>query len=214
MGGVYTRRELSPARRARAARVEYASRVEFRIRAAEAADARAVAELQVGSYQAAYRDLLPAWWIEQFSVEEQETDWRDLLASPGRSTHLVAEDERELLGYAIVNPNVHTIPGYPAELVALHVRQDYQRRGIGRALTLAAAAAMDESSQQGMMAWVLSANPAARFYERLGARFIASGTETLNEATSVSRKAYGWDQLSDFLAAQRKANPYGYNPQR
>lgn len=183
--------------------------MDFRIRAPEALDARALAEIQVGSYRTAYRDLLPAWWIEQFSVDEQETDWRDLLANPMPGIHFVAEDERMLLGYAIVKPNVHAIPGYPAELEALHVRQESQRRGVGRALTMASAAAMDERSQQGMMAWVLAANPATRFYERLGARFIASGTEKLDDSTSVPRKAYGWDQLSAFLATQRKARPYG-----
>jgi len=52
------------------------------IRPAVTADAAALAEIQVTSYRTAYAGLLPQDYLEHFTLEEQEQDWRTLLSAP------------------------------------------------------------------------------------------------------------------------------------
>jgi hypothetical protein len=62
----------------------------MRIRLATEDDARGLARIQVDSYRTAYAAILPADYLAQFSYEEQEQDWRTLLATKPETVLLVA----------------------------------------------------------------------------------------------------------------------------
>jgi GNAT superfamily N-acetyltransferase len=173
----------------------------MQIRPARLEDSPQLARIQVDSFRTAYAHIFPADYLAQFSYQEQEQDWRDLLASPTTDFLLVAEGESgQLLGYALSRPgrSLDTL-GYDGELVSLHVRQGQQSKGVGRALVQAVAGRFRQLGAISMMLWVLAGNPARTFYEKLGGRLLTAekpwgGNEEYG--LHIVEVAYAWPDLS------------------
>lgn len=139
------------------------------IRPAVPADASALARLQVESYRRSYRGLLPDAFLQRFTEEEQQEDWRAMLPSGAGETVLLATSGTgEVLGYAVARLPRPMTPGGEGEVVALHVRFDSQGVGVGKALLEAARAWLAGEGCRSMMVWVLDGNPATAFYEHMG----------------------------------------------
>ena len=180
----------------------------MKIRLATAQDAAALAQIQVNSYRTAYAGLMPAGYLARFSFEEQEQDWRDLLAEPAGDILLVAETGGEIAGYAVGRPGpVEELPegAYDAELVSLHVRRALQKQGTGRALVRAMVQALHQQGCTSLALFVLAGNPACAFYERLGGQRVGekrwtipvSEAETLDEFDfEVVEAAYTWPDMA------------------
>jgi GNAT superfamily N-acetyltransferase len=144
------------------------------IRRAVRGDARRIAEINVTSWRAAYRDLMPAEFLDRLRVEPREIAWRSLLESDedDRAPAWVAVDGQTIVGYLASGPSRDEDAGLgEAEVFAIYVDPDCWRSGAGRVLM---AAAVDEWTRRGAAAlilWVLEKNAAARaFYEALGWR--------------------------------------------
>lgn len=61
------------------------------------------------------------------------------------------------------------------EVYAIYVLPEYQRQGIGRQLMSMCAEELLRGSMDTLLVWVLEANPARRFYERLGGELVRTG---------------------------------------
>jgi ribosomal protein S18 acetylase RimI-like enzyme len=181
----------------------------MKIRPATAQDAAALAQIQVNSYRTAYAGLMPADYLARFTLEEQEQDWRNLLAEPTGNVQLVAETDRgEIAGYAVGRRGPVEVPAlqagtelpagaYGAELVSLHVCQALQNRGIGRALARAAAQALHSQGCTSLVLFVLAGNPACTFYQRLGGQCVGEKRWTMDEFDfEVVEMAYGWPEIA------------------
>lgn len=156
------------------------------IRPAVAADAPALARLQVDNYREAYAGLLPDGYLAAFSYTEQESDWRDLLALENGPCLLVAELEGSLAGYVLAR--VEPLEGHPydGEIAALHVRSALRGRGIGRALAAAAARRLAERGCRSLWLSVLEGNQRAiAVYRRLGGQLL--GRRIFRSATRIPR---------------------------
>ena len=177
-------------------------------------DAAALADIQVNSYRTAYAGLMPADYLAHFSLEEQEQDWRDLLAEPTGDILLVAEiASGEIAGYAVGRPGPVEIPApqagqglpegaYDAELVSLHVRRTMHKQGIGRALVRATARALQEQGCASLALFVLAGNPACGFYERLGGQLVGEKRWTMDDFDfEVVEAAYGWPKIAALSGA-------------
>lgn len=165
-----------------------------RIRPAQLEDAAAIARLQVDSYRTAYAGIFPQDYLHQFSYheQEQERDWIRLLASPETEVVLVAEaGDGGLAGYALSRPRASYGAGYDSELQSLHVRRALHRQGIGPRLVFASAAHLAAADRKPLMLWVLEANPARGFYERLGPVRLEGRKETVG----AYEVAYGWPDI-------------------
>jgi hypothetical protein len=93
------------------------------IRPARRADCAQLAQVQVDSYQGAYRGLFPDDYLAQLSYAEQKQDWRLWLSTHPEETFLVAElIGGQIGGYVRGRPG-SVLDGYNCELAALHVRQ-------------------------------------------------------------------------------------------
>jgi GNAT superfamily N-acetyltransferase len=131
------------------------------IRPVRAADARALAELEVRAWRWAYTDIVPE--DAMITVEEREARWS------GRSAQgaWVAEVEGRLAGVVQArpdrdDPSVGLIHGWYVEPAA-------QGAGIGTALYEHAVARLREAGFAEAVLWVFAANGHARgFYERRG----------------------------------------------
>ncbi|MEZ4734028.1 MAG: hypothetical protein R3E79_43600 [Caldilineaceae bacterium] len=74
------------------------------VRAAKPADAPAIADVHIVSWQVAYRGLLPDTLLDTLSLEQRTQEWREILALPRGSRTLVYEEGDRIVGFAGVGP--------------------------------------------------------------------------------------------------------------
>jgi ribosomal protein S18 acetylase RimI-like enzyme len=147
--------------------------MELFVRRATPADAQSVAAVEVASWRAAYRGLMPDAFLDGLSeAEKVVVSWRQNLLKhgiSGRKRLLVAIGDGGVVGLVRVGPDGDA--GETGLVYLLYVLPTYWGCGVGRALM---DAAMDELRDLGMseaVLWVLRDNQRARrFYERLGWR--------------------------------------------
>lgn len=171
------------------------------IREAILEDCAAIAKIQVDSYQVNYGSILPEKYLSNFSYEEQQQDWQNLLKSPKDTILYVAEARtREIVGYALGIHNPREIPPFESEFVAIHIRQDVQRCGFGRLLFAEVCISLNAQGNNSMFLWVLAENPACDFYEKLGGKIIAKKPWENNKFfhTNIHEIAYGWEDITIF----------------
>lgn len=178
----------------------------MKIRHATLEDSAGIARVQVESYRRAYAGILPQAYLDHFTCEEQAQDWRDLLAEPGEDILLVAEGpDGEVAGYTLGRPGECDIAPYDSELVALHVRKEFQGQGVGEALLRAMAAELHRKGCCSMLLWVLAQNPARAFYQRLEGQWVGEKQTHLGEGDVVAQEvAYGWPKIETLLAVEEK----------
>ena len=162
------------------------------IRKARLEDAAGLARVQVDSYRTAYAGIFPQSYLDAFTYEEQEGDWRDLLSWGGDEVLYVAEfGSGEIVGYALGRPGPCAIQPYDGELVAWHVRRPFQGQGVGRRLVAAVAEQLKREGFRSLMLWVLEVNPTRALYERMGGRLL-DAQQVSHGAVEV---AYGWPDI-------------------
>jgi GNAT superfamily N-acetyltransferase len=128
------------------------------LRLAVPADALAVARTHVRAWQAGYRGLLPAAYLDGLRPEDRAARYTFDRSDGPRTT--VAITAGTLIGFA-------TIHG--SELSALHVDPDAWSTGVGRALIAQARTDLAAAGVAEAHLWLLAGNARAqRFYERDG----------------------------------------------
>jgi len=163
-----------------------------RIRQATIEDSAGIARVQVDSYRTAYAGIFLQAYLDGFTYEEQEQDWRDWISSSSEDLLYVAElDTGEIVGYALARPDRGAVSPYDSELIALHVRGPYQRQGLGRRLVAAVAKRLAQRGSRSLMLWVLEENRARGFYERLGGQLL----DERQVSGGRPEVAYGWSAI-------------------
>ena len=144
---------------------------EPRVRPATVADAAAIAAVDVASWRAAYRGIMPDVYLDALSVVRKTSDWERSLGRErerGKRT-LVAEIGGDIAGFATVGPDIEA-RGIGL-LFLMYVAPERWGSGCGRALMTASEAALRELGYEQAVLWVLEANTRARhFYEAAGWR--------------------------------------------
>src|SRR5437870_7004792 len=69
------------------------------IRDATRADARAIAEIHVAAWRAAYRGLIPDDYLASLSVEKRTAFWETIIGRPGPRKLALAELDAEMAGF-------------------------------------------------------------------------------------------------------------------
>ena len=161
------------------------------IRAASEADAAGIAEVYVSTWRSAYPGMLPGHVLVGLSAPRQASYWRGAIARSDQSVLVAEEDARGIVGFAAAGPARPIVPRYRGEVFTLYVQEDFQGRGIGRRLLEGAFAALGSRGLMPAIVWVLAANPARFFYERLGGQRIAERQAPLGGAEHWE-VAYGW----------------------
>lgn len=167
------------------------------IRQATLEDSSEIAKVQVESYRTVYRDIFPPAYLEHFTLQEQEQDWRELLSSDDHEVLYVALVNEKIIAYALGTSNEDEGFPFESELVALHVREKHQRNGIGRALFAAVAKALQAKGNNSLFLWVAAKNPARAFYEKLGGELVGEKPWVNNSyfGTRIFEVAYGWHDI-------------------
>lgn len=136
------------------------------------ADARAVAQIHVDSWRAAYREILPADYLASLSLDAREAMWRQAIAG-GDTSLLVAKagdeggDVAGWLSFAACRDA--GAPATQAEIWALYVAPQAWATGIGRQLWARARGLMRDQGYTTCSLWVFPQNERAiRFYRAAG----------------------------------------------
>ena len=174
-----------------------------RLRAATAADAPAIAHVHQESWRTTYSGILPRDVIEHLAGRRSEANWRARLeaAHDMEAVWLAQDEDGRVLGFAACGTARHRLEGLEAEIYALYVLRDAQRRGVGRALVAECARHFVRHGRFGFYLWVLKANRARMFYEALGGTEVAEKSERLG-LHSFSEIAYAWHDLSVLVGGE------------
>lgn len=175
-------------------------RYAVRVRQAVEADARALAEVHVASWNDTYRGLIPDAVIDARTVERREIMWiRTLSDLEQRVGVKTAEVDGWVVGFLHVGPTRTPALGFSHEVYAIYVHPDYLGGGVGRMLMSTVGTLVVPLGMSSLFAWVLRENaPARRFYESLGGVAVAERVEEMDGAALVEI-AYGYDDLDDLL---------------
>ena len=147
------------------------------IRLAVPADAPDFAEIHIRSWEAAYKDIIPADYIREKNAARHDL-WKRIIT--GENTiHYIVQKNGKTAGIMTVAPSRdNDADDSFYELRGIYLHPDYYRQGIGtHAMEYAYSVARDLGKTT-MTVWLLADNYNAKsFYEKCG--FIADGkTET------------------------------------
>jgi ribosomal protein S18 acetylase RimI-like enzyme len=143
----------------------------LRIREAVPADARAIAEIHVRSWQAAYRGQLTDEYLDGLSVEDRlEQHRRSLEEPPAEWRTWVAQDGVQVVAFAVTGPSQDAdATERTGEVYAIYLEPDRVGTGAGRELFEHAVGDLRERGFEAVTLWVLETNDRARrFYEVAG----------------------------------------------
>lgn len=143
------------------------------IRKALPRDAQAIAQVHISSWQDAYRDLMPADYLNALdaTLAQRESSWARSIESD-ESNVWVAELNQQVVGWVSVGASrdEDATEGNTGEVMAIYVLASHWQTGVGRALWKAGLQCLIEQGYQRLTLWVLTENDRAiRFYRRPGA---------------------------------------------
>jgi ribosomal protein S18 acetylase RimI-like enzyme len=166
------------------------------IRRATLDDAAEIARVHVATWRSAYRNLLPADFLESLNEASYAERWTRVIGDISTRV-FVAEQPEGIVGFASGGRERAGEQGYAGELYAIYILEAAVQRGHGRELVHAIAGALREMHLPNMIVWVLRDNaPARRFYERLGGVYVRSQPITIG-TTTLEEVSYGWRSLDD-----------------
>lgn len=159
------------------------------IRRALPTDAGAIAQVHVSSWQEAYRDLMPARYLNALNATlvQREAHWSRLIAS-GESNTWVAKLDQQVVGWISVGASRDddAAGADTGEVMALYVLARYWQTGVGLALWRAGVQDLMERGFERLTLWVLTGNERAiRFYRKAGC-VEEAGTERTLERGGVT----------------------------
>lgn len=142
------------------------------IRRATPDDADAVATISVTGWQAAYRELVPDWYLDSLDIDARAERWRSWIANSDlpRTGTLVADVAGETIGFVSFCPCRDQESALrTGELTAIYVAPARWRCGAGQALAAGAIEHLRTAEFDEAVLWVLEGNdPSRRFYEATG----------------------------------------------
>lgn len=136
------------------------------LRRAVAGDEPAVAEVHVGSWQAAYRGLLPESYLARLDPVERAKRYTFAAEGPDSPLTTVAVEDATICGFTTVGPARDADMEGAGELYAIYVDPSFWGRGVGRALISEARRLLVESGPAEAVLWVLAGNSRAEGFYR------------------------------------------------
>ena len=131
------------------------------IRKATEADVRQIAEILVEDWKRAYKGIMDSAYLDAMSVEQ-----RYPIELRRYQKYMVAADGQEILGYAW--NEMMAEESADCEIVALYVRYDRRKSGIGRMLFQNAMDSFQTAGKKTMIVWCLKENHSKKVLREYG----------------------------------------------
>ena len=146
------------------------------IRLAQPADVAAIAAVNIASWQAAYRNALPAELLDNMPLADVQKRWLNRLTTADEQV-FVCEQTGSVVGYVVCGAarDDDALPRV-GEIYGLYLLPDKWGQGHGRHLMTAALDALRQQGFNEATLWVLHQNKSAQaFYRAVG--FKAEGVD-------------------------------------
>lgn len=162
----------------------------YSVRPATTRDAKAIAEIHVATWHAAYKDLMPEEFLQKATVEKRLAFWREAIEY-SEPQLLVATDGDEVIGFVGFDRSRDAgTKSTTGEIWAMYVAPEHWSKGAGLALWDGAREGLKEEGCTQVTLWVLLRNERAlRFYEQ------AAGFK--REMPSLKTVAFGSVKLEE-----------------
>ncbi|MDB5869133.1 MAG: GCN5-related N-acetyltransferase [Polaromonas sp.] len=136
------------------------------VRPAIARDAKAIAEIHVATWHAAYKDLMPEDHLNKMTVEKRQAYWREAIEY-SEPQLLVATDGEQVVGFVGYDRSRDAkTRSTVGEIWAMYVLPEHWSKGVGLALWDGARDGLKEEGCTQVTLWVLLGNERAlQFYE-------------------------------------------------
>ena len=162
----------------------------YSVRPAAPRDAKAIAEIHVATWQAAYQDVIPDDFLKAMTVEKRLAYWREAIEFSDPQI-LVAVDADKVIGFVGFDRSRDAgTKSTVGEIWALYITPEHWRQGAGLALWDGARDGLKDEGCTQVTLWVLVANEKAlQFYEQ------AAGFK--REMASLRTTAFGSSKLEE-----------------
>lgn len=133
----------------------------YSVRPASARDAKAIAEIHVATWQAAYQDLMPEEYLRLMTAEKRQSYWREAIEY-SEPQLLVAVDDDKVVGFVGFDRSRDAgTKSTVGEIWALYVAPEHWSKGVGVALWDGAREGLKEEGCTQVTVWVLLRNERA-----------------------------------------------------
>jgi GNAT superfamily N-acetyltransferase len=165
------------------------------IRPAILDDAASIAHIHVASWRATYAGIVPQDYLDSLDEAQFAERWQNWITTETSASIFVAEVDGRLSGFAAGGPIRKLVSIYDAELYAIYLQPEMQRKGIGRALFNQIVSELVAQKLNHMLLWSLRDNPSTGFYQRLGGTIVAEDVYEI-AGEKLPTVAYGWPNLT------------------
>lgn len=170
----------------------------MKIRKASIGDAGGIASVHVNSWITTYKGIIPDDYLNSLEVNQKRGFWEKIIGE-GKSIVFVAENENdEIVGFASGGREQTNDPKYMAEVYAIYILEDYQKKGLGKKLIKPVIEQLISNEFPNLVIWALEENTCRRFYESLGGKIVDTKA-ILISGSALTEIAYGWDDIKDAL---------------
>ncbi len=133
----------------------------YSVRPATARDAKAIAEIHVATWQAAYRDVMPEDYLNKMTLEKRQAYWSEAIEY-SEPQLLVATDGDQIVGFVGYDRSRDAkTRSTVGEIWAIYVAPPHWGKGVGLALWDGARDGLKEEGCTQVTIWVLLRNERA-----------------------------------------------------
>ena len=139
------------------------------IRKAKSEDIEKIANIKVRCWQIAYRNIIADEYLDNMDIEYTIEKNKRIFE---QYNIIVAELKNEVIGFCRYDyNNYYEEENVDCELIALYIKPEMKRHGIGRKLMKYAINEFKNSKKEKMILWCLKENyPSRAFYESMGVK--------------------------------------------
>lgn len=167
---------------------------DFIIRKALPEDALQIADVHIKCWRTTYSGVVSDEFLDGMNLEARANSWVRIIEASS-SNVLVADIQGVVVGFASSGKSREN-SDYQAELYAIYILEEHQRKNIGRRLLEDSSAWLMECGHSSMVVWILAENPSRRFYESLGGIEVNTKDLPIGKQ-SLKAVAYGWKDISN-----------------
>jgi len=162
------------------------------IRAATEHDTVAISHVHVQSWRTTYAGIVPEEYLATLNEANRALLWREWLTRD--IPVYIADLDGEIVGFISGGAIREPVQTYDAELYAIYLLEQAQRRGIGTALLKELAESLLSKGFTSMIVWVLETNPRRNFYVKSSAQIVTTKDIEIG-GVMLLEVSYGWPEL-------------------
>lgn len=143
--------------------------MKIKIRKAIVSDGESIAKINISSWQKTYKDIFPKEFLDCLSDEEslKNTILRMQENIKKDDNYLVAEFNNEVVGFCKIGKSTKENYENYGEIIALYVKNEEVKKGIGKQLFIAANNLLKETYENNIVSCIKE-NLSNNFYKKMG----------------------------------------------